>query len=903
MYTKRYLALVMALVMVFSLVVPVSANVEVTVPTQEVTLDCGTETHATSKLTVYVAEQGSSTGSVAAVGTIFSDMSATLQLNYGNYTIDNANITIYGQTHNKANLTTFTLDGQSSTDIVYGPENENGAKNYFPGFDQLNNSPYDIQFVDALGTSNTSWDYTFKKETTSGDNGNVTLTLTTGVSAEADDAWGKLKNKAFVEKNQDLDDSFIMLAEGSYLQMADEKLTVNSDLKLDNFSNSDRVDANVTNAKAKLTYTTLTGTHVYQLLLKKGTQFALGNSIAEVKEDLLVTMSNVTKNYSTSILNNVYCYLDTSKEKELAESLLALFSHIAGLVGSKTADPVVITFGKPYTATNTTVEGNTTTDTSTAITVDTTLNGNDTPTTTVNITTQVTTTTTGDNPESNTTTTTKSVTVDTDIQAIVPENPTYSTNNETVIIDATTAVNSLTTTNEATFRAALEANGESSKENVLQTAAAANAIAEAAAKLTADQTEAVTAAKVVLKTELTNVTATGNEVASVTYDIKPVAQLYSGNDVVAAVELKNKDIEDGQTFTFNIPVPASMTADVIKVFHNNEDIGTFTPVGTSGQVRYITVTVSHFSLFELEPVDVSAYDVAQVQANLSLEDDITINFLVYDLKYNASRYTVEYGFTDGTLYTKNLNEVTPDSAGQYKIPVAHCAAKQMTDLVTFKLKFDGSYVDGKTTTDFSVQEYCKRAFSDLNDSYLHTLCDALLNYGASAQQYFAYKSDNLANNISGHFTGNIPDANDIPSEIYKFDGNKPDNVSCNINLTLVDKTEMNFTFTNLNSNAGFTVTGVKDSDNSNTDWPEELYDVVVSGDAKTCTVKVKGIPAKHLDHRIQLNYQYGGTDYTITFSPLSYVHLMKTQESDGLGQLCRAMYVYWQAANNYFINH
>ena len=74
MYTKRYLALVMALVMVFSLVVPVSANVEVTVPTQEATLDCGTETHATSKLTVYVAEQGSSTGSVAAVGTIFSDI-------------------------------------------------------------------------------------------------------------------------------------------------------------------------------------------------------------------------------------------------------------------------------------------------------------------------------------------------------------------------------------------------------------------------------------------------------------------------------------------------------------------------------------------------------------------------------------------------------------------------------------------------------------------------------------------------------------------------------------------------------------------------------------------------------------------------------------------------------------
>ena len=895
MNTKRFLALVMALVMAFSLVVPTAAAV----PTTEEVLPCGSGTHETAKMTVYVNE------AVAAVGSIDSEMTAKLVLNYGTYGTDNSTITVYGQTENKADLTSFTLDGSSDSSINF--DEVNGIDNYFPGFNNLiPDNLYRIHFVDALGTGLTTWDYTFKKNL----NGNVDVTLTLDAenNSAADEAWDDLKKEAFEDKSQDEDDSFIKLAAGSYLQMANEKLTVvNGDLWLNDFSTPNSVDNNVTNAREKLYYSPSESVYAYQLLLKAGTQFTLGHSIAEVKQDLLVTMSNVTKEYTASILGNVHSNLTTNTEAALAENLLKVFSEIAGLVQSTdSTNPVVITFGRPA-ATEVAISdpevvdnGNgTTTTTSTAIAVDTTGE-----TTTYNIKTDVTTTTTTTSgSESTTTTTTKPVAVDTATAAEVDNEVKVATATNAVAASAVAAVTAYNENNDsATFKAALASNdSKPTAAKVLQTTAAAKAIATAAAQEGVTVSE-ITKAEVILKTELKAVDTT-NETPIVTYDIKPVAQLYKTVNntltaVGAPVELNNGDIAVGETFTFNIPVPAAMAdlGDKVKVTHRSAGYDPEVSTVTVDNDNTVTITVTHFSEFDLEPVEVAETGTAKLFYNLTLSDTIAINVKVKQLTLGAEHYTVKYSYNGENEKSVSLNTVTPveeDSANVYPIMVAECAAKEMVDTVSVKLYCDG--VQCGDTKVLSIRGYCESVISGAStDAKLIALCKAVLNYGSSAQNYFHYETTSLAN--AGISTGNIP--NVVPEFSVSTD-NGAHSIRHNANLSLESKTELNFKLKDLDTTS-LSIISVEDI----TAEPSESWQFIESSTNDSCTVKVTGIPAKHLDHVFKLTYTYGGTTYSIMYSPLAYAHAGSVYQGNAnLSKICRALYGYWLAAKEYLPNN
>ena len=890
MNTKRYLALVMALVMAFSLVVPVSAAPSVGLLDQS-----GTDT---ARLTVYVENEP------AAVGSIDSDMKATLKLNYGSYAAD-SEVTVAGQTKSHANQTTFTLKGSTSSGIDLTTEGK--IYTYFPGFNLLNNpNGYAIQFFDELVTPSQKWDYIFKK---SADTSGVTLEVVESdddTTDEVDGYWQTLKKEAFEETRGNTEDSFIKLTAGSYLQMANEKLTVNSDLLLDDFSTSDSVDENVTNAEASLAYSGSESVYAYQLLLKAGTQFSLGCSRAVVKQDLLVTMSNVTKSYDESILNNVYSNLNTSKEKQLAESLLEVFSEIAGLARpGDTTKPVVITFGRPATevAISDPEEVNngdgTTTTTSTAIAVDTTGT-----TTTYNIKTTTTTTTeTSSGNESTTTITTKPVPVDTATAAEVDNEVKVATATNAVAASAVAAVTAYNKNNDsATFKAALASNdSEPTAAKVLQTTAAAKAIATAAAQEGVTVSE-ITKAEVILKTELKAVDTT-NETPIVTYDIKPVAQLYKTVNntltaVGAPVELNNGDIAVGETFTFNIPVPAAMAdpGDKVKVTHRSAGYDPEVSTVTVDNDNTVTITVTHFSEFDLEPVEVAETGTAKLFYNLTLSDTIAINVKVKQLTLGAEHYTVKYSYNGENEKSVSLNTVTPveeDSANVYPIMVAECAAKEMVDTVSVKLYCDG--VQCGDTKVLSIRGYCESVISGAStDAKLIALCKAVLNYGASAQNYFHYETTSLAN--AGISTGNIP--NVVPEFSVSTD-NGAHSIRHNANLSLESKTELNFKLKDLDTTS-LSIISVEDI----TAEPSESWQFIESSTNDSCTVKVTGIPAKHLDHVFKLTYTYGGTTYSIMYSPLAYAHAGSVYQGNAnLSKICRALYGYWLAAKEYLPNN
>lgn len=908
MKTKKFLALVLALVMAFSLVVPVSAA-----PTSvEKLTHSGTDVHDTARLTVYADDFA------AAVGSIDSAMKAKLVLNYHDYR-GNSTVTVAGQTESHANLTTFTLNGNSDSGIEF--TNENSIETYFPGLNRLTNSTgYAIQFVDELGTSSQSWNYTFRKAT---DTDCVTLEVVPGNSDDADDCWQDLKDEAFEETHDNTEDSFIKLAAGSYLQMYTEKLTVNSDLKLDDFSNSDSVDANVTNAKAKLTYTN-NSTAAYQLLLKKGTQFSLGCSIAEVTQDLLVTMSNVTNDYNASILYNVYNKLDKSTEEDLAKNLLVVFSEIAGLArpfdGNK---PVVITFGTPTTSTNssntTPIENGTQTVETTTTTIVTNNEVGTTNTTTVSTETVTNESTVNDvttkevistvtetsstveevasgnenelaytvtNSQTTTTTTT------TFVDGVLQEGGTRQTDslpvavkNVTVSTDQEDSIKNLSTIG-ATAKVATPALNSVSEE------ALAAIVTEAVTTAQTDQSVDSISVKIVVEAEAT----TGDNADMKKYEVTPKAYTYvnaSPDPTSEEIIITNANLATDAEFSVTLPVPDAMAEaaveNKVKVTHISTDYNNDTflaeVLGSTGGY-YVTFNVTHFSEFDLEPVTVKTHSTVQVSANLTLQDDIAINFHVSNLTKSASYYSVHYSFEEDEKVVQ-LSSIKPVN-GEYSITVANCAARQMTDEVNFKLYCGTEEV---FSIPYSIRQYCLSKIGG-DDTKLANLCNAVLNYGANAQSYFDYKINCLANDGAGIDTS-IPES--VPEAYNHITVNVPSAIRPSANMTLVSKTEMNFRLDNLNTTY-FENVVVRDLTTNET-IDDSRVDVVEGADYYIVTVK--GIPAKYLNHVFELSYQYWGDLETIQYSPMTYAYRNQTKPIHDLGKLCRALYGYWNAAKEY----
>ena len=555
--------------------------------------------------------------------------------------------------------------------------------------------------------------------------------------------------------------------------------------------------------------------------------------------------------------------------------------------------------GEKYTqqsTTDTTVtdtDGNTTT--STAFAVDTT---NATPTYAIK--TQVTTTVENETPT--TTTTYTEVDVNTATAAEVATNVASDESDEAASARAAvTAYNS--STGSANFTATID-NSEASAANVLKTAAAANAIAKAAAQETVNVSE-IKEAKVILQTTLKAV-GTNGENATVTYDITPVAQLYneSGAELGNPVALNNEDIEEGQTFTFTIPVPANMTGN-IKVSHVGSngyatEIGTYTPsVADANGVRYITVTVDHFSEFELEEDDQNAVvgEMCKVSASIALNDSIDIKFYVKELADDVNSYRVEYSFNGGDVTTvlgSSWTETTSGS-GKYGFTVASCAAKQMNDTVNFRVYYNNALV--KEVSNYSIRQYCVNKITANSNAELVALCRATLSYGAEAQKYFNYKTDQLADSeYEGLYMGLTNGETSVPANLKVSSSEKKGDITkLTASLNTISKTEINFYVTTTNSSIEI-VSVTKDGialDNS-------LYTSSDVQDGRKL-ITITGLAATDLDATYELKFDTNLGTSTVTYSALSYCY--NKQSTNTAGGISLALYNYYLKAEAYFNNN
>lgn len=170
------------------------------------------------------------------------------------------------------------------------------------------------------------------------DNGKITATTDTEAARAA---WQELTSYV-TPSTQAGNDSYILVAHGSTLQIGTERLSFESaeDLKLDKFNKIDALVENVKNhVKLETDVKNFDG---IKILIKKGTQLAVGQSVATLDQDVTVTVTADDVTVTEDILSGLRDLVNTSKDnKVLVMTAVQMFNELVGQMDGKTINVTI----------------------------------------------------------------------------------------------------------------------------------------------------------------------------------------------------------------------------------------------------------------------------------------------------------------------------------------------------------------------------------------------------------------------------------------------------------------------------------------------------------------------------------------------------------------------------------
>ena len=391
-----------------------------------------------------------------------------------------------------------------------------------------------------------------------------------------------------------------------------------------------------------------------------------------------------------------------------------------------------------------------------------------------------------------------------------------------------------------------------------------------------------------------------NNKKTVTYEVHPVATITNEDgDTLGTYTISNDQLAVGATFVIKLPVPEALrTNGYVKVTHKLNDGSTV----VYGALAYdndgfITIAdVAEFSEFELEIAETFT-ESASYGFTLALKNKIEIPLYVYNLSGDASNYHVYYSYTDANnqlveQYVDLSNSAYSVGNGWYRVVVASFSARQLRDEVRVIL-YTGNDKDNTGNQiyndTYSIYKYCDNMVNNngTNTESLKTLCKAMMDYGTAAQWNFGYKTESASDTY--YYLNNSQEMGDEysnsfntqNSEVFSYIG---------ATLSLKSQTELNFYFTlksvNIN-NYTFKVNGV---------------DVDPTPVGSYYKVTASGITAKNLDKQVTVTVTNNNTneEESYSYSPLNYAYyIQQNSPTDTLKTVCRGLYLYWQAANDY----
>ena len=333
------------------------------------------------------------------------------------------------------------------------------------------------------------------------------------------------------------------------------------------------------------------------------------------------------------------------------------------------------------------------------------------------------------------------------------------------------------------------------------------------------------------------------------------------------------------------------SGDRIVFSYDSDTIGLYT-------VEELTLSDTDYGVH----APVTADDKAVLKGlSLFLTDKIGMRVYVKTFATLADTDYLEFSYAGETkqIHVANAGHtVITDSDGS-DISVltfeAELWTKQMTDVVTFHMVIDGKEGASKS---YSVRTYADQILAGDYTDKEKKMVRAMLNYGGYAQNYFSYNTDVLANidiytEQSDPVQTEDPDLTNYDYSLEEASDTKGFNIqqaalqlATDVHLVyyykLTDnKTNDNFTFELVGSDKEL----------------EFGYD----NDKGMNTVKIKNILPYELNQMFKLQVTPKNESdpvMTINYGPFSYCKAKIEHGSTSIKNLCKALYHYWDAANN-----
>ncbi len=276
------------------------------------------------------------------------------------------------------------------------------------------------------------------------------------------------------------------------------------------------------------------------------------------------------------------------------------------------------------------------------------------------------------------------------------------------------------------------------------------------------------------------------------------------------------------------------------------------------------------------------------QGKLSLNGDIGVTVgITIPTEYTGEGYYMY--ITSPRQAAKKCDDIASayDKVNGMYLFSYNVAAKEMTDDIDFTLK----NASGETVYTESVSVR-KIALSYLADSENYgkeiPVIKAMLNYGAYAQEYFGYRTDDPAN--AGYKDDTIDTITADTLKSYAYNAGEashlPEGVAFK-SVYLSMETEMRLNMVVENTTGKELTFSVPNG-----------YSVKTSGSGERVTVSVTGIKAENIGDKIKVTVSCDETSGYQWYSPLTYAY-NRIRDKDREAGISKAMFRYYTEAEKY----
>lgn len=283
---------------------------------------------------------------------------------------------------------------------------------------------------------------------------------------------------------------------------------------------------------------------------------------------------------------------------------------------------------------------------------------------------------------------------------------------------------------------------------------------------------------------------------------------------------------------------------------------------------------------------------------VSLDSEISVNYYL-NIPADVDMDDTEADFTWGDDDYQGeadveLIKLDEELNGANYIVSCNVAARAMTDVLHLTLSVNGSPI---LVNDYSVVSYAAKAAEVYKDdpATRKVLCD-MLDYGAAAQRYFEYKTDNLASDYIEEIdsTWTRQDAVDEmtdPTNLTALDADKYGLQFAGASMFTTSKTKIRLYFDETSDNAASTVITVNGTE-------QELKH---NRALNKWYIEIAGLAARDIFDGYTVTFVNGENSDSLTYSAANYYNAIVNGEyPDALKNVMQRMSVYSDSAKAVF---